>query len=71
MEKKAPNQKTTKKTSQPKSDELIIKAIKWKQKTQIKKQKNPSYPKPNGLKAKGIKWKKKTQMRKRKKSIIA
>ena len=39
MEKKAPNQKTKKKPSQPKPDGLKPKAIKWKEKPQINKQK--------------------------------
>ena len=39
MEKQAPNQKHKNKPSQPKPDELKSQAIKWKKKTQIKKQK--------------------------------
>ena len=39
MEIEDPNQKTKKNPSYPKPDGLKLKAIKWKQKTQIKKQK--------------------------------
>ena len=39
MEKEDPNQNNKKNPSQPKPDGLKPKAIKWKKKTQIKKQK--------------------------------
>ena len=39
MEKQAPNQKHKKKPSQPKPDGVKPKVIKWKKKSQIKKEK--------------------------------
>ena len=71
MEEEAPNRKTKKNPSQPKPDGLKPKAIKWKNKPQIKNtKKKPSQPKPDGLRPKAIKQKKKTQIKKEKKFII-
>ena len=42
MEEEAPNQKTKKNPSQPKPAGLKPKAIKWKNKPQIKNKENPS-----------------------------
>ena len=68
MEKKASNDKTTHKTSQPKPDELKPKAIKGNQKQQIKKKKESHHSlNPMDL-TKGKKWKKKPQMKKTKKN---
>ena len=67
MEVEDPNQKTKKNPSQPKPDGLNPKAIKWKNKPQIKNtKKNHHSPKPDGLKPKVIKWKKNSQIKKQK-----
>ena len=68
MEEEAPNQERKKNPSQPRRYGLNPKAIKWKNKPQIKKQKNASQPKPDGLKLNEIKWKQKAKIKKTKKN---